>query len=494
MPQRAPEMRPTNLLIFMADQHSRKALGCYGHPLARTPNLDALAERGTRFANAYTNSPLCVPARACFATGRHTHETGYWDNAIAYDGRVPSWGHRLLAAGHDFVSVGKLHYRFEDDPTGVGEQIIPMHIANGKGDLLGALRPDVPVRRQSRRLAEEVGPGETAYTRYDREITGRACDWLTARAAASPDKPWVLFVSYIAPHFPLIVPQQYLDFYPPADIPMPKPPDRVYQESHPWWKAFCGSYIFDRYFRDDDHRRLAIACYLGLCSFIDENVGSVIDALESAGLSGDTRIVYTSDHGENLGARGLWGKSTMYEESAGIPLILSGPDIPRGKAAATPVSLVDFFPSVLDCVGLDAGVDDADLPGRSLLQLADGPDDRDRMVLSEYHAAASISAAYMLRKGRYKYVHYTGCAPELFDLEIDPEEMRNLATESGNQPVLAAFEAELRDLLDPVETDRRAKQDQARLIKAHGGRDAVLARGGLHGTPAPGNNAGSSAG
>jgi choline-sulfatase len=475
-------MRPTNFIIFMADQHSRKALGCYGHPLAQTPNLDALAERGTRFTSAYTNSPLCVPARACFATGRYTHETGYWDNAIAYDGRVPGWGHRLLSAGHDFDSVGKLHYRFENDPTGVGEQIIPMHIAGGKGDLLGALRPDVPVRHQSRRFSEEVGPGETAYTRYDREITERSCGWLMARAEASPGKPWVLFVSYIAPHFPLIVPQSYLDLYPLADIPMPKPPDLAYQESHPWWKAFCGSYTFDRYFRDDDHRRLAIACYLGLCSFVDENIGRVIDALESTGLSENTRIVYTSDHGENLGARGLWGKSTMYEESAGIPLILSGPDIPRGKTAATPVSLVDFFPTVLDCVGLEVGREDVDLPGRSLLQL------------SEYHAAASISAAYMIRKGRYKYVHYTGWEPELFDLETDPEETRNRATELDLKPVLAAFEADLRRLLDPVETDRRAKQDQARLIEAHGGRDAILARGGLHGTPAPEKVADSSAG
>jgi hypothetical protein len=212
-------MPATNLLIFMADQHSRKALGCYGHPLARTPNLDALAARGTRFVNAYTNSPLCVPARACFATGRHLHEIGYWDNAIAYDGRVKGWGHRLLDAGHDFVSVGKLHYRFADDPTGVGEQVIPMHIANGKGDVPGSLRPDVPERRQSARLAEEVGPGETAYTRYDRDITSRACDWLAARGAAPADKPWVLFVSYIAPHFPLIVPQDYLDLYPLDDIP-----------------------------------------------------------------------------------------------------------------------------------------------------------------------------------------------------------------------------------------------------------------------------------
>ena len=481
-------MRPANLVIFMADQHSRKALGCYGHALVKTPNLDALAARGTRFANAYTNSPICAPARASFATGRHVHEIGYWDNAIAYDGRAPGWGHRLLDAGHEFTSIGKLHYRFEDDPTGVGEQVIPMHIANGRGDVMGSVRPDVPERPQSARLAEEVGPGETEYTRYDRDIADRSRDWLKKKGGASTGKPWVLFVSFITPHFPLITPREYLDLYPLEDIPAPKPADRDYFASHPWWKAFCHSYTFDRYFRDDEHRRLAIACYFGLCSFMDAQIGRVLEALEASGLAGETRVAYTSDHGESLGARGLWGKSTMYEESAGVPLILSGPDIPSGATVATPVSLVDFAPTILEGAGLDAT---SELPGKSLLRIAGEDDDMERVVLSEYHAAASTSAAYMIRRGRYKYVHYCGFEPELFDLEGDPEELRNLAGDPGSASVAFAMEKLLRELLDPEATDRRAKEDQARLVEAHGGRDAVLKRGGIHGTPAPeGGNAG----
>ncbi|UCH74631.1 MAG: sulfatase-like hydrolase/transferase [Rhodospirillales bacterium] len=478
-------MPATNLVIFMADQHSRKALGCYGHPLARTPHIDALAARGTRFAHAYTNSPLCVPARACFATGRHLHEIGYWDNAIAYDGRVKGWGHRLLEAGREFVSIGKLHYRFADDPIGVGEQLIPMHIARGRGDVLGLIRPDVPERPQSARLAEEVGAGETEYTRYDRDIADHACAWLAGRAKQQADTPWTLFVSFIAPHFPLIVPADYLDLYARDDIPLPKPADRAYFDSHPWWKAFNASYTFDRYFRDDEHRRLAIACYFGLCSFVDAQIGRVMDALAESGLARETTVAYTSDHGENLGARGLWGKSTMYEESAGIPLILAGPDIPEGRTVQTPVSLVDFNPTVLDCAGLETLPGDALLPGRSLRRLAAAPDDPERIILSEYHAAASISAAYMLRRGQYKYIHYTGCAPELFDLSRDPEELENLAAKDELTPVRAALEALLRATLDPEATDRRAKQDQARVLAAHGGREAILKTGGIHGTPPP---------
>ena len=409
-------MSQPNLLILMDDQHSRQMSGCYGHPLVETPNLDRLADRGVRFTNAYTNSPLCVPARASLATGRYVHETACWDNAIAYDGRIPSWSHRLQAAGIPCTSIGKLHYRYESDPTGFDEQVIPMHIADGVGDLMGCIRPDLPVRHQCRKYAEEVGPGETAYTRYDRDIADRADRWLRDRAGKPADRPWVLFVSFIAPHFPLVVPQAYFERYPLDRIEMPKPADIDYQSAHPWWKGFCNSNIFDRYFRDDEHRKTAIACYLGLCTFIDEQIGKVLNALDETGLTDETRVLFFSDHGDNLGARGIWGKSTMHEESAGIPMLLAGPDIPANKTVATPVSLVDVFPTVLETAGVRTRADDAGLPGESLSALARRTDDPQRLVFSEYHGAASISGSFMLRAGRFKYVHYTGCPPELFDL------------------------------------------------------------------------------
>ena len=125
----------------MNDQHSRNFLGCYGHPLVQTPNLDALANAGTRFVKGYTTSPICVAARASLATGKYVHDIGFWDNAIAYDGSVPSWGHALQRADVPVTSIGKLHYRFADDPTGFDEQIIPMHIAKGVGDLMALMRP-----------------------------------------------------------------------------------------------------------------------------------------------------------------------------------------------------------------------------------------------------------------------------------------------------------------------------------------------------------------
>ena len=310
-------MDATNVLIIMDDEHNRRMLGCYGHPVVKTPNLDRLASRGTRFSNAYTNSPICVPARACLATGQYIHQTGYWDNAIAYDGRVPSWHHRLQENGHRIVSIGKLHYPDEQSPTGIDEQIIPMHIECGVGDLYGSVREPLPVRYQSRDLARRIGPGASTYIDYDRRIAQLSSTWLRDKARHQGSKPWVLFCSFISPHSPLVCPPEYYEMYPPERITLPKM--RPTSFSHPWWDAFNRCYIFDESFADNQQRKIAIASYFGLCSFADHNVGLILDALKAAGLEQTTRVLFFSDHGTNLGARALWGKSSMYEESAGIP-------------------------------------------------------------------------------------------------------------------------------------------------------------------------------
>ena len=130
-------MKPQNILYIMSDEHNPKMLGCYGHGQVKTPNLDRLAAQGTRFTSAYTNSPICIPSRAAFATGRYTHETKYWDNAMPYDGAIKGWGHRLINEGLRVESIGKLHYRSENLPTGFSKQIMPMHVMDGIGQIWG---------------------------------------------------------------------------------------------------------------------------------------------------------------------------------------------------------------------------------------------------------------------------------------------------------------------------------------------------------------------
>jgi choline-sulfatase len=481
-------MQPKNMLFIMSDEHQARAAGCYGHPFVRTPAIDRLAASGTRFAAAYTASPICVPARAALATGRYPHELGTWCNAHPYTGTVEGWGHRLQAAGHRVVSIGKLHYRNETDPTGFDEQIVPMHVVDGKGDVMGAVRDQLPVRAKNKSFSEKIGPGESPYTEYDRKIVGHTVDWLKREAPKHRDKPWCLFVSFVCPHFPLIAPPRFYEMYPARDMPLPEPhPDRGYVR-HPWVEASARCQVYDDFFTDDT-RRIAIASYYGLCSFLDDNIGQVLKALEACGLAGDTRVVYTSDHGENLGKRGLWGKSNMYEHAAQVPLVLAGPDAPNGKVVKTAVSHLDVYQTILNCVGLPPSDADRSLPGASLYKIAAAPDDAGRAVFSEYHAAGAPTGSFLMRRGRYKLIYYVDMAPELFDLEADPEEMNDLAGDPAHRSLVAELEALLRQVGDPEEIDRRAKADQAALVAKHGGRDAVLKRGAFGGTPAPGYKA-----
>ncbi|MEZ5908300.1 MAG: sulfatase-like hydrolase/transferase [Hyphomicrobiaceae bacterium] len=480
-------MQPKNLLIIMSDQHNRRMLGCYGHDIVTTPNLDRLAARGTLFTDAYTPCPVCVPARASFATGKYVHQIGNWDNAIAYDGTAPSWHHQLREMGHHVVSIGKLHFRSKEDDNGFSDEQIGMHIIEGKGDLLGLIRDeDMPKRGGSYKMAKMAGPGESPYTIYDREIAARAQVWFRESAQKHTAKPWVMFLSFVSPHFPLTAPPEHFYRYYDRDLPVPKRYGERHEPAHPYIEDYKRTFAYDEFFKTPDMVKRALAGYLGLCSFLDENIGKVLASLEAAGLAAETRVVYTSDHGDNLGARGLWGKSTMYEESVGVPLIAAGPDIPAGRRVGTPTNLLDLYPFIMDSVGAgSAKTITPEHPGRSIADIIAKPDDS-RAVFSEYHGMGSKTAAYMLRKGPYKLVYYAAYPPQLFDLSEDPEELNDIADKANAKPILEDLQKELLKICDPLAVDRKAKADQARLLEASGGKPAVIARGDLGFSPPPG--------
>src|SRR3546814_247309 len=232
---------------------------------------------------------------------------------------------------------------------GFTEAQIPMHVIDGKGDLMGLVREDLPVRGGSWKIAKMAGPGESSYTFYDREIAARAQIWLREEAPKHRDRPWALFVSFVCPHFPLTAPPEYFyRYYLDPNLPWPKLYDRAERPDHPYLRDYGGSFNYDDHFDSPDKVRRAVAGYLGLCSFLDENIGKVLATLEDCGLMEETRVLYTSDHGDNLGTRGLWGKSTMYEETAGVPLILAGPEVPVGAVCDTPVTHVDAYPTIVE--------------------------------------------------------------------------------------------------------------------------------------------------
>ncbi len=481
-------MKSKNMLIIMVDELATKAVGCYGSSIAKTPNIDRLAQQGVRFTNAYATSPICVPARASFATGQYPYQTGYWDNVFAYDGRVKGWGHRLQDAGHRFTTIGKLHYKGADYPLGIDEQIIPMHLYRD-GDKFGLERENPPKRPQTASLSQNVLVGDSHYTKYDKQITAMTEDWFENRMCEQGDKPWVLFTSFVAPHFPLTVPQEYINLYDLDDIQIDTKQLNYQGDIGKWWKKFRSGYAFDDYFKDDTHRRQALLHYYALCSFVDAQVGKVLTALEHSGQADNTTILFMSDHGDNLGARGLWGKSTMWEESVKIPMIMVDLHLTAGTDCRTPVSFVDIYQTVLECVGIPLNTQEKTLPGTSLMHIAKSPYDPERQVFCEYHAACATTGLMMLRKGAYKYVYYTDHGAELYNIDTDAQELYNLSCNPEYEHIMHDFETALYNFVNPQVVDAHAKSDQKRRLQELGGLDTVLSQGGLAYTPPPGDKA-----
>ena len=476
----------SNLLIIISDEHRKDAMGCAGHPLVKTPNLDALAARGAHFTNAYTPSPMCVPTRAAIATGDYVHKIRNWDSASPYDGKTRSWMRHLRDAGLEVVSIGKLHFRSGDDDNGFSKEILPMHVVGGIGWPVGLLRETLPPYDAAAELAADVGPGTSTYTEYDRQITEATEHWLCAKAGSQD--PWAAFVSLVSPHYPLTCPEDFYAMYDPARMDLPVGyPERSPPE-HSELKNVAGFFDYDRYF-DEPKMREAKAAYYGLTSFMDACVGRILKALEASGQAENTVVVYVSDHGDMMGDQGFWTKQVMYEQSAGVPIILAGPGVPKGRQVTTGASLLDLAATALDVTGVGHDTQSRALPGVSLRRLANAEDDPERTILSEYHDGGSTTGTFMLRWQHWKYVHYVGHAPQLFDLKTDPDEVRNLATLQPNDPdtiaALAEGENRLRAICDPDAVNALCFADQKARITELGGEEACLNAYVFNHTPTP---------
>ena len=470
-----------NLLFFMTDNHTRGALGCAGHPMVLTPTLDKIAAGGVRFTTAYSASPVCCPSRAALATGRYPHQTGFWDNAIVYDGSVPSWMHRLRDEGYTVVGIGKLHYRSSDDDNGFTEEIMPMHIVDGKGALVHLLRgqDDEPLSvGQWELYLDRTGAGTTVYQDYDRRITAAAISWLEKNGGKGP---WALVVSYPSPHPPFTVPQRLLDLYPPERVRLPEDFGPGRRSMHPaivHLRKQKGTLEIT----DEAALRRIVAAYYALITHADEQIGEVMRTADSLGVLSSARIVYTADHGELTGAHGVLGKFSLFEGAIGVPLILSGPGLPAGATIADTVHHVDLMPTLVELAG---GPADSDLPGTSLSHVIAGRV-RPRVGFAEYHATGSFAGSFLLRDGTDKLIYHVGMPRQLFDLAVDPEECHDLIEAGRGAETADRLEAKLRRICDPEAVDAQAKADQRAHVAAAGGREAVLQTGALVFSPPPG--------
>lgn len=459
-----------NILIICSDQHSARVQGSYGNDVIKTPHLDALAKAGTQFENAYCNSPICIPSRACMATGKHVFDHKVWDNAYGYDGtQADSWGHRLREQGFSATTFGKLHYQPDFDHG--FEEHSPMHLVPGSiAQVYSLLRKESYQFAQQRQHVLDARAGRFAYTDYDEATAASASRWLK-EDSVKLDKPWASFVSFAYPHYPFVAPQEYVDLYKLEDLPLPV----RYQEKdwikHPHANAGRKHGYLEESFSEEELRKV-IQVYYGMVSFMDAQVGRVMNALSESGQLENTIVIYTSDHGEMLGDYGAWYKSLMYEPSVRVPTTITGQGIPEAKLCKTNVSHIDLFQSIIETVGASYSEQDSDLAGKSLVSLANEKD-AERVVLSEYHSIGSSSGIFMLKKGDLKYNHYVGFDPEIFNLRNDPYETTNLAKD---EHLIKSLHTELTNILNPEEVNTKAFKDQAKMLESLGGKEALSER------------------
>ena len=430
-------------------------MGNSGHPVVRTPYLDRLAEQSYAFDNAYCNSPICTPSRLSLLTGRFPHQIGAWDLGAIADRQYQTWGDYLTEAGYETVLCGRTHFNGTDRRLGFSDRLLDdlprWYNATGRPP-----RRTPDERRGSNSHVAECGPGEHEHTRYDRNATDLAIDFLDQKATSSDDNPFLLYCGFMHPHFPLIAPPEFFSRYDPDTLELPATWNTPLESQHPIIQHHRWAWRNDIPPPEAVVRR-ALASYYALVSSLDAQVGRILQAIDTTPLRENTLVIYTSDHGEMAGHHGIWQKQCFYEPAVKVPLMLRLPSGETGRVAEN-VSLVDVLPTLLEAAGLEIP---SDLPGDSLLGIArHQANETRRAVFSEYHHMGMLNAGFMLKRGDHKLCHYVGNEPQLFNVNVDPLENDDLASKPEYATIRSEMETVLRAALNPEREDARAKENQ----------------------------------
>lgn len=433
-----------NYLVLLSDEHNPKFCGPYGNTTVQTPEMDALAARGTVFENAYCPSPVCLASRSSFLSSQRVHAIQTYNNCMVHlDPSPESFGAALARQGVHSAFIGKTDVYRPGAELGFSEMILPGDRQYPGDQNIG--RAPFCIRTGAHERADGFGPVEDA-ARGDRKCIQAALDWL-ANTAPRLDQPWVLVVNIGNPHFPHYARPDLWDKYPDGgDLPEYGVEEPSAQ--HPFAKALRDHFEADM-FTEEQVRGLRRG-YRACVSFVDEQVGRLVRTLAEHGFSDRTNFVYTSDHGDMLGKFGMWWKCSLYEDSAHIPMIAAGPDFPAGQRVATPVDLHDLQADFFRATGALKPKQRLGDPLAGILV-----NDPDRVVFSEYHGHGAPANSYLVRKGDWKYLFYANDAPnQLFNLREDPEELRDLAAVRLEK--VAELDAELRRICDPEQENARA--------------------------------------
>lgn len=458
-------MTKPNIIFIMSDEHDPAVTGCYGDPLVQTPNLDRLASQGVTFDSCYCNSPLCVPSRLSFTSGKYISRVGAWNNECKLPSdTMPSLPRTLRQFGMTPYLCGKQHYA-SDRRYGF-EDLLPTFNRNTKKGRGSRLSLDEETCHKGKSLwerrAAEFYPGDNSRTLdHDRTVTERAIRFLQDRPPEAD--PYFLFAGYVAPHFPLIAPNDIYQRYK-GQVPLPDLPEGYEDDLLPNYEALRQGFGFQNL--DPGTIQYGRDLYWALTDWFDREVGRLLDAAHQRPDIDNTIIIYTSDHGENKGDHGLWWKNCHYESSARIPLLVSWPAQWNGGQRRSQVcSLLDVVQTVVE---LSGGSAPDDWDGDSLVPLLNDPSTpwKDYAV-SEYYAHHIVSGMTMIRKGEWKYIYHSSSRHdgkahrELYNLKEDPKEFRNLADHPQNQEQLDSLHALLVQELgeDPEAIEQRCLRD-----------------------------------
>jgi choline-sulfatase len=453
--------RSPNILIFMVDQLNGTLFPDGPAEWLHAPNLKKLAARSTRFANAYTASPLCAPGRASFMSGLLPSRSRVYDNAAEFSADIPTYAHHLRRAGYQTCLSGKMHFVGPDQLHGFEERLTTDIYPADFGWTPDYRKPGERIDWWYHNLGSVTGSGVAEISNqmeYDDEVAYNATRKVYDLGRGHDARPWCLTVSFTHPHDPYVARRKYWDLYEDCEHLLPQVPAMTYEDHDPHSKRIFDANDWRSFDISQEDIRRSRRAYFANISYIDDKIGEVMEALEAT--RQEAIILFVSDHGDMLGERGLWFKMSFYEGSARVPLMISAPDMTPGLVT-DPVSTIDVCPTLCDLAGADMSEVMPWTEGQSLIHLGQGGT-REAPVAMEYAAEASYAPLVSLRYGRWKYNRCALDPDQLFDLDADPQELTNLADDPAHAGTLAQLQAKAAARWDLDTFDAQVRESQAR--------------------------------
>lgn len=448
-----------NILIIMVDQLTGTLFQDGPAPFLQAPNLRRLAERSLRFANCYTASPLCAPARASFMSGQLPRRTRVYDNAAEFASDIPTYAHHLRRAGYYTALSGKMHFVGPDQMHGFEERLTTDIYPADFGWTPDYRKPGERIDWWYHNLGSVTGAGVAEITNqleYDDDVAFQAIQKIYDLSRGADSRPWCLTVSFTHPHDPFVARRKYWDLY--NDCPELDPPKAIdYADQDPHSQRLMDACDWRAFDITDDQVRRARQGYFANISYVDDKIGEILTVLEST--RQDAIVLFLSDHGEMLGERGLWFKMNFFDGASRVPLMISAPGIAPGLVS-DPVSTIDVTPTLAALAGVSIDEVAPWTDGFNLLPMATGGSRP--VVAMEYAAEGTITPMVALREGAWKYIRCSADPELLFDLASDPSEQRNLAGDPRAADILAHFQQMADARWDLAAFDAEVRESQAR--------------------------------